>query len=199
MFTGLIEALGTIESIQLIYSNITFWIKAPFAQQLKVDESVSHNGICLTVEKILEDTFQVTAVKETIEITSIGNWKVGDVINLERAMKMNDRLGGHIVQGHVDTTAVCSKKISQMGSTYFTFNFDGQYAPLLIEKGSICINGISLTCFNVTDISFSVAIIPYTFEHTNIQFLQEGQLVNIEFDLIGKYILRMEGLKRLNR
>lgn len=194
MFTGIIEESGKITEISLNGNNRTFTIKSNLASMLKVDESVSHNGICLTIESISGNTYTVTAIHETLVKTNAGSWNPGDTLNLERAMKMNGRLDGHLVQGHVDGTALCSHKKDEGGSTVFTFTFDQQFAALVIEKGSICVNGVSLTAFNVTENSFSVAIIPYTIEHTNLKFLSENSIVNIEYDILGKYVQRMINL-----
>lgn len=191
MFTGIIESIGTIKSIEHHGNNTIFWVASTIAQELKIDQSVSHNGICLTIEAINEGMAKVTAVAETLEITTAKNWKVGEVINLERCMSFNGRLDGHIVQGHVDCTALCLSKKDCSGSWEFRFSIPEKFASLIIEKGAICINGTSLTIFNISLHEFSVAIIPYTFYHTNLSFLDEGSLVNIEFDLIGKYINRI--------
>lgn len=194
MFTGIVEQLGTIEQITKTQSNIHLTIKSTFTHELKIDQSVAHNGICLTVVAIDGDKYTVTAIQETINKTTIGTWKVGDIINLERAMIMGTRLDGHIVQGHVDSTAKCIAIIPQDGSTLYTFEYPEQFKGLVIEKGSICINGISLTAFNCIDNKVSVAIIPYTYEHTMLQYLSENDAVNIEYDIIGKYILRQNQL-----
>jgi riboflavin synthase len=191
MFTGIIEALGEVKEISSRQSNRTFFIKTELASGLKIDESVSHNGVCLTVENVENDVYRITAIEETLKKTNANNWKAGDLINLERAMKMNDRLDGHIVQGHVDGTGICIDKKNKDGSSEFTFEFDKKFATLIIEKGSICVNGVSLTAFNVSDNNFTVAIIPYTFAHTNFHSLQENDLVNLEFDILGKYVQRM--------
>lgn len=195
MFTGIIESLGKIEKININGANKTFAISSALHSELKIDQSLSHNGVCLTVENLEVNTYNVTAVAETLSKTNMGNLEVGDLINLERCMLFNGRLDGHIVQGHVDSTAVCSNVIEMDGSWQFNFTFNDAFAPLIIEKGSICINGISLTAFNVTKNSFSVAIIPFTFNHTNICFLNPGDEVNIEFDILGKYLLRMKQLE----
>ena len=191
MFTGIIESTGIIEDISTNGSNKTFLIRSQLANELKVDQSLSHNGVCLTVESIKGDLHQVTAIKETLRKTELGCWKAGSIINLERCMQLNGRLDGHIVQGHVDCTAECNGIEEKDGSTEFTFSFDKNFATLIIEKGSITINGISLTCFNITEDRFTVAIIPYTFEHTNIKTLRVNDRVNIEFDMLGKYINRI--------
>ena len=191
MFTGIIETTGTITGILTNGSNKTFLISSPLANELKVDQSLSHNGVCLTVEAIKEAVHQVTAIEETLVKTDLGKWDQGSIINLERCMQLNGRLDGHIVQGHVDCTAECIAINAKEGSTEFTFSFDKKFATLIIEKGSITVNGISLTCFNITENSFTVAIIPYTFEHTNIKALRVNDRVNIEFDMLGKYINRI--------
>ncbi|MEO8569087.1 MAG: riboflavin synthase [Ginsengibacter sp.] len=194
MFTGIIESLGILQKVTEKGSNKTFFIKSNLASDMKVDESICHNGVCLTVEGINQDIYSVTAIKETQDKTNIGDWDLGESINLERSMKMNDRLDGHIVQGHIDCTATCILSKDVEGSHEFTFEFDKKYAGLVIEKGSIALNGISLTVFNLGVNTFSVAIIPYTYEHTNMQFLQKGMRVNIEFDIIGKYVSRLQSL-----
>jgi riboflavin synthase len=195
MFTGIIENTGIVSDISTNGTNKTFWIKSSLSNELKVDQSVSHNGVCLTVEAIQENTYQVTAILETLQKTNLHHWVLGTEINLERCMLMNGRLDGHIVQGHVDCTATCISVVEKDGSWEYQFNFDKQFAHLVIEKGSVSINGISLTCFGVTNDTFKVAIIPYTYNHTNIKQLQLRSLVNIEFDLIGKYVSRMAQLK----
>lgn len=194
MFTGIIEALGVLQEITEKGFNKTFFIKSDIALQIKVDESVCHNGVCLTVEDISNDIYRVTAIKETLDKTNIGTWNRDESINLERSMKMNGRFDGHIVQGHVDGTATCIARKDVEGSYEFTFEFDKKFAGLVIEKGSICLNGISLTVFNLELNTFRVAIIPYTYEHTNMQYLQKGMKANIEFDIIGKYVSRLQSL-----
>ena len=196
MFTGIIENIGTVEAIEFNGTNAIFWIASPLSHELKIDQSVSHNGVCLTVEEVKGNSHRVTAIEETLRKTNLGSWQKDAIINIERCMLMNGRLDGHIVQGHVDATAVCSQLIALKGSWEFTFTFPEQFAHLVIEKGSISVNGISLTCFNVTNNTFTVAIIPYTFDHTNMNTVKEGSLVNIEFDIIGKYVQRMASLKR---
>jgi riboflavin synthase len=195
LFTGIIEAFGEIKDISVDQSNRVFYIKSELAPKLKIDESVSHNGICLTVENIENDIYRITAIDETLKKTNAGNWKKADLINLERAMKINDRLDGHIVQGHVDGTGICIDKKNKEGSTEFTFEYDEKFAPLIIEKGSICVNGVSLTAFDVSNNHFTVAIIPYTFSHTNFHSLNEKEVVNLEFDILGKYVQRMVNIK----
>lgn len=199
MFTGIIETIGNVVATEWQDTNAVFWIESGISGELKIDQSVSHNGICLTVDQLQPGTHRVTAIAETLSKTAAGDWKEGDIINLERCMPMNGRLDGHIVQGHIDTTAVCIEVKALAGSWEYRFLFDKQFAALMIEKGSVCLNGISLTAFNVTSNYFTVAIIPYTYSHTNIQQVQEGTLVNIEFDIIGKYIQRMASLKHLNK
>ena len=194
MFTGIIECTGIIEKIESNGSNKTFWIKSPISSELKIDQSLAHNGVCLTVEAISNGIHQVTAIEETLRKTNLGMLQSGTEINLERCMIMNGRLDGHLVQGHVDATATCINKKQLDGSWEFSFEFDNQFAHLVIEKGSISVNGTSLTCFNVSNNSFTVAIIPYTFEHTNIKHTEPGTIVNIEFDIIGKYIFRKSEL-----
>jgi len=192
MFTGIIETLGLIKSIEKQADNITFGVQSDLATQLKIDQSVAHNGICLTVTNILENTYWVTAIKETVDKTTIGTWQLDDTVNLERAMKLGDRLDGHIVQGHVDQTAVCTHIEDENGSWRYTFEYDAALHNITIEKGSVTVNGVSLTVVNSEKNTFSVAIIPYTFEHTNFKFLKIGSVVNLEFDVIGKYVARLQ-------
>jgi riboflavin synthase len=195
MFTGIVETLGVITKIEKDQENLHLSLTSAITNELKIDQSVSHNGICLTVTAIEGNQYNVTAIKETIQKTNIGSWKVSDVVNLERAMKLGDRLDGHLVQGHVDQTAVCTQIESAQGSTYFTFEYDKSLGNITIEKGSITVNGVSLTVVNSGANSFSVAIIPYTFEHTNFKNIKVGDFVNLEFDVIGKYITRLNALK----
>lgn len=194
MFTGIIEAKGIIKKIYRTKNNVTFVIESELTPELKVDQSLAHNGICLTIEAVNNIEYSVTAIAETIQKTNIQNWQEGSIINLERCLQMNGRIDGHIVQGHVDTTLICTNKIDQNGSWEFEFELKNEDAALVIEKGSICINGISLTAFNVLKNSFKVAIIPYTYMHTNIHQLQIGERVNCEFDMIGKYLYRYKNL-----
>lgn len=196
MFTGIIEATGTIEKIIASGTNKTFWVKSTVSSELKVDQSVSHNGVCLTVEAINTGVHQLTAIEETLLKTNIADWKNGDTVNIERCLQMNGRLDGHIVQGHVDTTAVCIAVEEKNGSWEYSFTIHKQFASLVIEKGSIAVNGISLTIFNVKEDGFTVAIIPYTYNHTNMQQLKAGDKVNIEFDMIGKYVNRIQQLNK---
>jgi riboflavin synthase len=194
MFTGIIEESGRITGVNENGGNRSFWVESPLTSQLKVDQSLSHNGICLTVEAIQHSAYQVTAVAETLAKTNAGSWKPGDYINLERAMIMNGRIDGHLVQGHVDAIGECLAIQDQEGSWRIDIGFPGSFAHLVIEKGSIAVNGISLTAWGVTESSFAVAIIPYTFEHTNLKYLKPGHSVNLEFDMIGKYIHRFQSL-----
>ena len=191
MFTGIIESLGKIQSIDTNGTNKTFWVESTLTAELKVDQSLSHNGVCLTVEELKDNLHRVTAIEETLEKTNLGTWQPGDLVNLERCMVMNGRLDGHIVQGHVDATATCLERTDRNGSWEYRFEFPKKFSHLVIEKGSICLNGTSLTIFNVKRSKFDIAIIPYTFEHTNIQSVVPGSLVNLEFDLIGKYVTRL--------
>jgi riboflavin synthase len=177
-------------------SNKNFWVGSPVSSQLEVDQSVSHSGVCLTVEEVRENTHRITAIDETLQKTNLGDWKEGALVNMERCLRLNDRLDGHLVQGHVDATAICTQRKEKAGSWEFEFVFPKKFAALMIEKGSVCVNGISLTAFNVKRKSFTVAIVPFTFEHTNIKDVQEGDRVNLEFDLIGKYLLRRLSLFR---
>ncbi len=190
MFTGIIECTGRIVSISTKGTNLSFWIQSPVSKELKIDQSISHNGVCLTVEALDGDKHLVTAIEETLKKTDLGNWKEGMEINLERCMLMNGRLDGHIVQGHIDTTAVCVERKELDGSWEYRFQFPAEFASLVIEKGSIAVNGISLTCFHVGKDRFTIAVIPYTFEHTNIHQVVIGSVVNIEFDILGKYVQR---------
>ncbi len=195
MFTGIIESLGEVRKIAKEKDNIHLTVKSSFTNELKVDQSVAHNGVCLTVVDIQNDEYTVTAIKETIAKTALGSLGVGEKINLERAMKLGDRLDGHIVQGHVDETGVCSSIIEQNGSTVFTFTYDPQSNNLTIEKGSITVNGVSLTVVNSKEYEFSVAIIPFTKEHTTFNQLKKGDKVNLEFDVLGKYVVKLNALK----
>ncbi|MDB9963837.1 riboflavin synthase [Vicingaceae bacterium] len=190
MFTGIIESLGEIKSLKNEGSNVRIEIDSTLLNELKVDQSIAHNGVCLTVEKINSSSYEVVAVKETIDKTNLGEWLTGQKVNLERCMQMNRRLDGHIVQGHVDSTATVEFIVEEEGSWIYKFQLQNP-SKLIVEKGSICINGTSLTAFNVTDFSFEVTIIPYTYVHTIFHQLTKGSLVNIEFDIVGKYIQRM--------
>jgi len=196
MFTGIIECTGLVQKCEKQGSNSRFWISAPIAGELSPDQSVAHNGVCLTVEEVNDSQYRVTAIDETLQKTNLGGWQPGTVINIERCLQMNGRLDGHLVQGHADGTATCLEKKELDGSHAYRFRFDAAFAPLVIEKGSIAVNGISLTCFNVSEDSFTVAIIPYTFDHTNMRSVVPGDTVNIEFDVIGKYVQRTLHLRR---
>ena len=197
MFSGIIEEFATVTAITHDRDNIDISLTCSFVDQLKIDQSVAHNGVCLTVVKIEGNEYVVTAMKETLERSNLGGLKAGDHVNVERSMMMNGRLDGHIVQGHVDQTAVCPAIEDANGSKYFTFsyNFDKEMARrgyFTVDKGSVTVNGVSLTVCNPTDNSFQVAIIPYTFEHTNFHNIEVGTKVNIEFDILGKYIARLK-------
>lgn len=194
MFTGIIEQLGKVTQIKQEGTNKHFTITAPFTSELKIDQSVAHNGVCLTVVDIQGNEYTVTAIDETLQKTNLNNLAVGDVVNLERCMPANGRFDGHIVQGHVDGTAMCLSVTDEQGSWVFTFKLaQPENARYIVNKGSICINGISLTVVNCVDDTFSVAIIPYTFEHTNLHSVKPGTTVNIEYDIVGKYIAKMMG------
>ncbi len=190
MFTGIIESMGHLVSIEERGSNKTFWIESPLSSFFKIDQSIAHDGVCLTVEEVVEGKHRVTAVLETLEKTALNSWCQSRQINLEQCLLLGSRLDGHFVQGHVDATATCKKIKGKDGSYELRFSFPEKFAPLVIEKGSISINGISLTIFNVKKHSFTIAVIPYTWEHTNLKFLKQGDKVNIEFDMLGKYINR---------
>lgn len=190
MFTGIIETTGAVKKLVREGTNVHFHIVANISNELKIDQSVAHNGVCLTVVEIHDNEYTVTAVAETLQKTNLSSWKQGDIVNLERSLKVGDRLDGHFVQGHVDTTGTCIAKETLEGSWLFHFSFPQEFATLIIEKGSICINGVSLTAFNVGANEFTVTIIPYTFEHTTFHSLEKGTIVNLEFDVLGKYLLR---------
>ena len=191
MFTGIIESLGTITAIETKGTNKTFWIESPISKELTIDQSLSHDGVCLTVEEVRDNTHRVTAIEETLVKSALNHWLPGHLVNLERCLRMNGRLDGHIVQGHVDTTADCLQRQQKAGSWEFRFEFPRKFSGLVIEKGSISLNGISLTIFNVKRSKFDIAIIPYTFDHTNIHRINPGSTVNLEFDMIGKYVARL--------
>lgn len=194
MFTGIIECFGKVESTGKMGDNTDLWISTPITHELKIDQSVAHNGVCLTVVAIEGDTYKVTAVAETLAKTTLGMLQAGDAVNIERALKIGDRLDGHFVQGHIDTTGTCNSVQQLDGSWLYNFTFPGEFAALMIEKGSICVNGVSLTAFNVTRNTFTVTIIPYTYGHTTFNQLQVGDAVNLEFDVLGKYFLRGQQL-----
>ena len=195
MFTGIVESSGLVKEVISNGSNKTFWIESPISHELKVDQSVSHSGVCLTIEELHGKCHRVTAIKETLEKTNLRDWSAGTIVNIERSLQLGDRLDGHIVQGHVDAVAICKRVSEKDGSWEYQFQFSKKFDALIIEKGSIAINGISLTAFNVKRKSFTVAIIPYTFEHTNIKKVNVGSIVNLEFDMVGKYLLRKLSLK----
>jgi riboflavin synthase len=196
MFTGIIESLGVVKEIDTEGSNKHFLFESDISDSLKIDQSVSHNGVCLTVTEVGAKTHTVTAIQETLLKSSLGNLRIGDVVNLERCMLNNGRFDGHIVQGHVDQTGVVSSIQEADGSWLFSFDYDPSLGNVTVEKGSISINGISLTCFNSHDNGFTVAIIPYTYEHTNFHNLKVGDTVNLEFDIIGKYVKRLLSVSR---
>lgn len=196
MFTGIIETLGTVRKIESEQSNLHFFIESSISHELKIDQSISHNGVCLTVVGIEGQIHQVTAIKETLDKSSLDLLKVDDVVNLERCTQVGGRLDGHIVQGHVDQTAICVAVEPQDGSTVFTFEYDFSLQNITVEKGSITVNGISLTVVNSGDSQFSVAIIPYTLEHTNLKSVEVGSTVNLEFDIVGKYVSKLMALRK---
>ncbi len=191
MFTGIVEAMATLEKKQMNQSNIDFWFSSPFTDELKIDQSVAHNGVCLTVVEIQNQNYRVTAINETLQKTNLGDLHVGQKVNLERCMLASARFDGHIVQGHVDLTGTCTEIIDQQGSWEFHFSYPAVSGQMTVEKGSICVNGTSLTVVNSGLDHFSVAIIPYTFEHTIFHQLEKGSRVNLEFDILGKYIQKM--------
>ena len=191
MFTGIIETLGIVQEIKKDKDNLHITLASTFTDELQIDQSVAHNGICMTIVAINKNLYTVTAIGETVKKTNISYWKTGDIVNLERAMKLGDRLDGHIVQGHVDQIGSCITALETNGSWYYTFEYDETINNITIEKGSITVNGVSLTVVDSRSNQFSVAIIPYTFEHTNFQSFGVGTNVNLEFDLIGKYISKL--------
>ncbi|MDC1379077.1 riboflavin synthase [Algibacter sp.] len=196
MFTGIIEDIGVVSNLKTELDNLHISIKSKVTSELKIDQSVAHNGVCLTVVDINNDEYTVTAIKETLDKTSIGKLQIGDKVNLERAMKLGDRLDGHIVQGHVDQTAICTNIKEEKGSWVFTFKYDSTLNNITIEKGSITINGTSLTVVNSKTDTFSVAIIPYTYKHTNFNTFKTGTVVNLEFDVLGKYVAKLIELNK---
>ena len=191
MFTGIIETLGKVTDLQPEQGNLHITVESAISNELKIDQSVAHNGVCLTVVAVADGKHTVTAIEETLNKTSLGHLKTGEPVNLERCMQMNARLDGHIVQGHVDQTAICIEFKELDGSWEYTFEYDAAAGNVTVEKGSICVNGISLTVVNSYANTFSVAIIPYTFEHTNLHNVRKGSVVNLEFDIIGKYVARL--------
>ena len=196
MFTGIVETTGAVLSVEAMGTNKTYWISSAISNELKIDQSVSHSGVCLTVDELRSNAHRVTAIAETLSKTNLGNWNEGSLVNLERCMQMNSRIDGHIVQGHADATATCIDKTDRQGSWEYRFSFAEHFAALMIEKGSVCINGISLTAYHVGNNEFTVSIIPYTYDFTNIQQVEKGSVVNIEFDMIGKYINRLYSLQK---
>jgi riboflavin synthase len=195
MFTGIIEDLGIVTKLDKKQGNLNLTVKSTLTNELKIDQSVAHNGICLTVVAISGDNYTVTAIKETIDKTNIGDLQQGDIINLERAMKLGDRLDGHIVQGHVDQVGTCESVKEEDGSWLYSFSYDASLGNVTIEKGSATVNGVSLTVVNSKKNNFSVAIIPYTYEHTNFKHLKKGSKINLEFDVLGKYIQKLYGAR----
>lgn len=191
MFTGIVEEIGEVVRLERENANLHLYIRSSFANELKIDQSVAHNGVCLTVVAIEGDTYKVTAIAETLAKTHLGSLKVGDAVNLERGMLLNTRLDGHIVQGHIDQTATCVRIQEEAGSTRFSFEYDASYGNVVIEKGSITVNGVSLTVVDAAIDGFGVAVIPYTLAHTNLHLLKVGSVVNVEFDVIGKYVARL--------
>ena len=191
MFSGIVEECGEVIALKKEQANLHITIKSNFTSELKIDQSIAHNGVCLTVVDIKNDLYTVTAIDETLKKTNLGSLKQGDKVNLERCMRLGDRLDGHIVQGHVDQTAVCIKAEETDGSWMFTFEYDASKNNVTVEKGSICVNGVSLTVVNSGNNYFSVCIIPYTFEHTNFSAIKQGSVVNLEFDILGKYISKL--------
>jgi riboflavin synthase len=198
MFSGIIEELGQVVALKKEQGNLHITVKSSYtndkvnaSEEIKIDQSIAHNGVCLTVVELKNNTYSVTVIEESLKKTNLGLLKVGDTINLERCMKLGDRLDGHIVQGHVDQTAVCKQVEETNGSWMFTFEYDATLGNITVEKGSVCVNGVSLTVVNSKDSSFSVCIIPYTFEHTNFKNIQQGSVVNLEFDILGKYISKL--------
>jgi len=196
MFTGIIEDMGIVTGLKKDLGNLHISIKSNLTPELKIDQSMAHNGVCLTVVDIMDDVYTVTAIKETLDKSNLGTLKIHDKVNLERAMKFGDRLDGHMVQGHVDQTAVCTKVEETNGSWMFSFNYDSKLNNITIEKGSITVNGTSLTVVDSKKDSFSVAIIPYTYEHTNFSTFKKGSIVNLEFDVLGKYVSKLIELKK---
>ena len=191
MFTGIVEAMARIEKIEHEKDNVHVWLSVPFVNELKIDQSVSHNGVCLTIVEFDNGLYKVTAIRETLDKTTLKHWKEGMYVNLERCMAANGRFDGHIVQGHVDETGMCTRIEDQNGSWKYTFTYSQQSKNVTVEKGSICVNGTSLTVVDSGNNTFSVCIIPYTYENTVFRYLKEGDEVNLEFDIVGKYIARM--------
>jgi riboflavin synthase len=196
MFTGIIESLGKVKSVNQDKTNVHFSFESDISRELKIDQSISHNGVCLTVTNVQGNIHFVTAIDETIKKSNLGKLVVGDFVNLERCMIANGRFDGHVVQGHVDQTGICTSVKDENGSWLYNFEYEASLGNVAVEKGSICVNGVSLTCFNSKQNGFSVAIIPYTFDHTNFSQIKKGDTVNLEFDIIGKYVKRLLGLNK---
>lgn len=196
MFTGIVESIGTIRAVSEEGSNRHFWVESSLAPELRIDQSLSHDGVCLTVVELAEGSYRVTAVEETMRKTTLSTWTTARPVNLERSLRIGDRLDGHFVQGHVDAVGECTGIREEGGSWRYTFSFPDNFAALIVEKGSVCINGVSLTAFAIGRAAFSVAIIPYTHSHTTFGSLQAGYEVNLEFDVLGKYLLRAESVRR---
>ncbi len=196
MFSGIVEEAANVLHLEKDQENLHIVLSCSFADELKIDQSISHNGVCLTVVNKVNDTYRVTAIKETLLKSNLGSLRVGDRVNLERSMRLNDRLDGHIVQGHVDQTALCTEVYAVAGSWYYTFQYDASTNNITVEKGSIAVNGVSLTVVNSQSDTFQVAIIPYTFENTNFNQIIPGSLVNLEFDIIGKYVAKLLSLTK---
>ena len=196
MFTGIIEAFGKVVNLKKDQENLHLRFESPLTREFKIDQSLAHNGVCLTIVDIADDQYTVTAIQETLEKTNLGKLKIGDLVNIERAMMVNSRLDGHIVQGHVDQTGFCSGIDFRQGSWFFDFEYNQYEKNITIEKGSICVNGVSLTVVKSSLNKFSVAIIPYTYDNTNFHQIQKGDTVNIEFDMIGKYISKLYDLNK---
>ena len=196
MFTGIIESLGKVKSVNQDKTNVHFSFESDISRELKIDQSISHNGVCLTVTNVQGNIHFVTAIDETIKKSNLGKLVVGDFVNLERCMIANGRFDGHVVQGHVDQTGICTSVKDENGSWLYNFEYEASLGNVTVEKGSICVNGVSLTCFNSKQNGFSVAIIPYTFDHTNFSQIKKGDTVNLEFDIIGKYVKRLLGLNK---
>ena len=199
MFTGIVEGLGKVEEITVAGSNRTYKISSDISNELKVDQSIAHNGVCLTVEEIGDGWHSLTAVKETLSKSNIRLLRVDELVNLERCMRLNDRLDGHIVQGHVDDTGICTNVKDENGSWIYSFSFNSAHSALLINKGSITVNGVSLTIVNCTEDIFQVAIVPFTYQNTNFKFIERGSIVNLEFDILGKYIQKSMQLSTESR
>jgi riboflavin synthase len=191
MFSGIVEAMGRVVRLEKEKDNLHITLSCPFSEELSIDQSIAHNGVCLTVVKKEKEYYTVTAIQETLQKSNLGQLKTGSLVNLERSMRLNDRLDGHLVQGHVDQTALCTSVVPAEGSWVYTFQYDASRGNITVEKGSVTVNGVSLTVVNSRKDSFQVAIIPYTHEHTNFHTIEKGTQVNLEFDIIGKYVARL--------